>query len=158
MAAGLKSTNTVVWNDRKVQKFLRELEKNRKKMSDKEKGFVGLLMAHIYKNINQHFEQEKGPSGKWRAWSEAYASHMRKSNKGANKILQDEGTLRQGLKKTNWRKVKEGFEVFNNVPYARTHDEGDRSRNIPKRQFMWLDKETQLQMTREVLMFLKGKK
>lgn len=115
-----------------------------------------------FKDIIEHFAEEKGPNGAWPIRSpstkERYArilSGMSKPPAGtargafdpSNKLLQLTGLLRQSLMpgKGGIRSGgKNAVVMFTNVVYARTHDEGRGP--IPQREFMYLSEGGQQRM------------
>jgi phage gpG-like protein len=132
----------VKWKDKKARDFFRDLSRNVKQVTDMQKPYVNAVSVIVFQDIMDHFEKEKGPTGKWKSWSSIYASRMAKVGKGGNKILQDTGRLRNSFLPTNWRVKSDGIEWYNpattnnGFPYAKAHDEGSGS--LPARTFMWL--------------------
>lgn len=135
--------NEVIFKDERVRKFLARLTERVGQVSKKRKEFVNVLSAVVYRDIIQHFEQERGPSGKWTPWSKAYSESMDRRGFGGNQILQFNGRLRNAFLPTNWRLASEGIVWFNpaktgkGFPYALHHDEGKSSKKGARR-FMWL--------------------
>ena len=144
------------FDEKKVQKFMRELRRNEKDVLKREREYVQSLMPEVYNDIIDHFKKQKGPDGKWPNWVPWYIRWQQKRKpKRTQKrnMLKDTGHLRQGIQFTNWRLRRKGIEVFNpaktakGVPYAKIHDEGGWSRigrgkgrklRIKQRKFMWL--------------------
>lgn len=105
------------------------------------KQFGSVISAVVFKDVMTHFEDEKGPDGRWKAWSKSYANHMRSIGKGNNKILQDSGRLRQSFLPSNFKAQSDGILFYNKAkvdgfPYAAAHDQGGKK--LPQRKFMWL--------------------
>src|ERR1041385_123236 len=125
-----------------AQEFIAKLVTQAKKVSGKASEFAAVLSPIVFKDVMQHFEQQRGSTGPWKAWSKAYAEHMQKIGKGGNLILQNTGRLRQSFTPRNYRVVSDGLLWFNpaktesGFPYAFAHDEGGPK--LPKRDFMWL--------------------
>lgn len=119
-----------------ANKWLLRLEKKTREVKDGAKKFAQVLSPVVYRDVIDHFTQESGPRGPWKAWSDAYAEHMKRIGKGGNKILQDTGRLRQAFTPSTFRTVSEGVLWYNPVSYARRHDEGDG--RAPARPFMYL--------------------
>lgn len=118
------------------------------------------IQAIVFKDIISHFEDERGPSGKWRSWSDNYAKQLQKKGQSGNKILSASGTLRQsfipGGSEVGTRASKGSLIWFNKLPYARIHDKGGTIKHpgtsdgfgkgikigahdikMPQRQYMW---------------------
>ena len=132
------------WNS-----LLHSLEKNGKNA-------VGILKAVFntfgFKEINDHFREERGPDGKWKKRSaitqKIYAdisSGKRKPPRGysraafnpSNKILQLTGTLRGSMLPQNVRRLtSNSIMIFTPVKYSGKHDRGEDK--MPKRTFMWM--------------------
>lgn len=112
-----------------------------------------------FKDVIKHFEQEAGPQGGWAARKKRTNVRYEKIRKGksktlrkgmyraSNKTLQLSGDLRRSFLQGNKNQEKLGefaTLMFTNVPYAGTHNKGDSSRNIVKREFMWLSNQAQV--------------
>jgi phage gpG-like protein len=142
------------------QKVIKRLDKKWDDIKNR-KEFGGIIAASVYKDVMEHFDQEKGPDGKWISWSEAYAAHLQKIGRGGNKILQFSGNLRQRFTPQSWRSKAEGVLFFNNAKtksgyaYARGHDEGQGK--LPKRSFMWLSSKAIDSIIRQTLKWLEEK-
>lgn len=135
----------IEFDSKEVDKFLDELEKNVKDVSDKRSTFMNALGPIVYKDVIKHFEQETGPEGKWKPWSAAYRKQMERRGRAGNQLLQWNGHLRQVFKPTNYRTSGEYVYWYNNAktkkgaPYAYYHDEGKAPN--PKREFMYLSEQ-----------------
>jgi len=104
----------------------------------------------VFRDVQQHFLDEKGPdeSGRiqdWKRWAPSTLQRYKKIGKDGNQILRDKGRLRQGFTPSKWRDEKKGFLFFNNqqtkkgFPYAYAHDNNEEPRTrLPRRSFMWL--------------------
>jgi hypothetical protein len=131
------------FDDSNWQRFLKGLGSkiNRIQYNKEFGGFVAVRFAQDYE---AHFQEQKGPDGKWDAWSKAYAEHMRSIGKGSKKILEGNRGIYKGYKASNWRGVSAGVIVFNNAQtkdgfaYAKHHDEGRSSWMGNPRPFMWI--------------------
>ncbi len=103
-----------------------------------------VMAIAIYPDVMDHFAKQTGPTGPWKAWSMAYAKHMKDIGKGGNLLLQDNGNLRQRFTPQSRRSDAFGITFYNNAktkggfPYAKAHDDGGKT--LPKRNFMWLSK------------------
>lgn len=107
-----------------------------------------------FSDVINHFDTESGPNGKWQKRKQstqmAYAKILagtRKPPKGmprssfnpSNKLLQLTGHLRKSLLVSNIKqKGKGAIEFYANATYSGVHDNGNPSKNIPQRAFMWL--------------------
>lgn len=146
------------FENKEVNAFLKNLDKNLIKVKDGHKKYVGLLSAIVYKDVISHFEKEEGSRGPWAKWSTFYKDIMEEQGKGGNKILQDSGKLRQNFKPQNYKKVTGGFLWFNdaktksNFPYAAAHDNGGPK--LPKRDFMWLSEKAMDDISVQTLQFM----
>lgn len=147
----------VEFDDAEVRKFIQGVTEKLSDVRNVKPRFMALLSSIVYRDVMDHFEQEKGPDGKWKPWSKIYREHMRKIGKGGNKTLQDTGRLRQSFLPKNHRATKDGILWFNNAktggfPYALAHDEGELG--MPQREFMWLSDEAQDKISEQTLQFM----
>src|SRR3990167_2766541 len=106
------------------------------------------FMTAGFKDIIQHFEDERGPSGKWKPRSAAtQAQYATKSKSNArynpsNKILQLTGNMRKSVLPGNTKKISHNaIEVFANSVYGHRHDSG--TDGMPQREFMWFSDKAQ---------------
>lgn len=120
----------VTVDDKALQKRLALISARAKDSS----GFTKPASIQMHRDVIDHFSREAAPSGKWKAWSTKYAE-ARAKGRGGSKILVDTGILRGSIAFSNTSKTA---TVGTNTEYAATHNYGDSSRNIPKREFMWL--------------------
>ncbi len=94
-------------------------------------------------NAEDRFEKEVDPDGnKWTPLSDKYAKRKEKKLGGDTKILKYSGNLGNLLR---YQANDFGLKFGSDRKYARTHQEGDSSRNIPQRKFIGLsddDKES----------------
>lgn len=137
-----------------AKRWLAKLEKKTREVKDGARKFAQLLSPVVYRDIIDHFEKERGPKGRWKAWSKVYAEHMDRIGKGGNKILQDTGRLRQAFTPSTFRNVSEGILWYNPVSYARRHDEGDG--RSPARPFMYLGTEAKADLSQLTLAYILG--
>jgi len=100
------------------------------------------FMTAGFKDLMQHFEDEKGPTGKWKSRSPETQIQYAIKNKinsrynPSNKILQLTGKLRGSILPTNTKKVSyNAIEIFANSKYGHRHDSG--TDGMPQREFMW---------------------
>lgn len=148
----------VTFQDAEIKKMLKDMSRNLDAFKKKKAPVVGLMSAHIFKDIMEHFAKEEGEDEAWQEWSEKYAIAMAKRGKGGNKILQDTGRLRQNFKPTSYRSVSQGILWFNNAktksgaPYAYYHNEGIGPQ--PKREFMWLSTRAMSKIEEDLVNFM----
>lgn len=146
------------FNDSEVRSFLNNVLKKSKNISQFKNEYVGLLSSIIYKDIISHFEDESGSQGPWKSWSKSYRDSMEKRGRGGNKILQDNGTLRNAFTPQKFRKTSEGILWFNNAktksgfPYAAAHNSGGK--RLPKRDFMWTSKGALEEISAQTLQYM----
>lgn len=126
---------TVEINDRDVKRLLANLASRHNKIAERDRSYVGLLSAIVFRDLDSHFFLEEGPNGRWANWSRGYTEQMIKKGKQGNLILQDTGRLRAGWQPARYRVSREGVLWYNPVAYARKHDEGI---GVPARPFAWI--------------------
>lgn len=133
----------VIFDDKEIQEFFDRLKKKGVDVDKGSKQLAAIISANVFRDIMAHFDQEEGPGGEgWATWSQMYAEHMDKRGRGGNKILQDNGRLRQSFTPTNYRVVPGGALFYNSAktqdgfPYALAHNEGGGK--LPARTFMWI--------------------
>ena len=138
-------------DDREWRNFINGMLKRAENKNQLLKGAYNIFG---FQDIIDHFENEEGPDGKWRQRSsntdrtydliktgrrKPPGGFRRGSFTSSNKILQLTGNMRKSiLSKTVKRKSSNSVKVVSNVEYSGKHDEGDKSKNLPQRQFMWL--------------------
>jgi len=148
----------VVFKSKKVDAFLKKVSDKTDDALDLKRAFAAGIISPIIKDITRHFEQERGPKGPWKKWSTSYSDQMTKKGKGGNKILQDTGRLKRGVKPINWRRDPKGLLIFNpektksGFPYAAAHDEGGSK--LPQRRFMWISKKAFNQVAQTTSRFI----
>lgn len=170
------------FEDKEVKKFIKDMDKRLKEIEGGKKKFQGILSVIVYRDVIEHFQDEKGSEGDWAEWSPSYQAAIDgavffrkiagrtvpfdpektkkppKPPRKPGKILQDKGRLRNSFKPTNVRKHSAGLLWFNNAqtkggfPYAAAHDEGGAQ--LPKRDFMWLSQKAVDDMAKQTLLFL----
>ena len=147
------------FDDKEVKKFFDQATANLKEIKGGGKKYLATLGSIVFRDIVEHFEQQKGPDGTWKAWSNIYAEHMRRTGRGGNKLLQFNGRLRQNFKPTSVRTSSKGVHWYNDArtksgfPYAFAHDEGMNDRP-PQRQFMWLSDKALDEIENQTLEFM----
>jgi hypothetical protein len=151
------------FNDRRVQKFLRDIDKNYKDAESKKK-FYAFLGIEVFADIMDHFEKEEGPGGAWQERSQPYRDFI--EGQGKTKILQVTGNLKKGFTPIksggNAKKVPEGIlwenrqKTESGFPYAAAHDEGGPK--LPQRSFMWLSQPRIEKMAELILKKMTGDK
>jgi phage gpG-like protein len=95
-----------------------------------DKKIYSVIASMAYKDVIQHFDNTVGRSGIWQPLA---ASTIRQRRRGSSKPLQDTGVMKGSIRPIG---LKTRAEVFTNIDYAKYHDLG--TRNIPRREFMWL--------------------
>ena len=157
----MAKSKEVTFNDRDLRNYIKLVQKKFSKTKKAEE-FAKQISPIIFKDVIKHFEEEKGPEGDWSPWSDIYEEHMDRVGKGSNRILQDNGKLRQTFSAKKYRKIDSGFEWYNNsktrdgFPYAFAHNEGGKI--LPERRFMWLSDEGLALIAKTGLRYIKGKK
>lgn len=116
-----------------------------------------------FRDIQDHFKQESGPDGNWKARKEStQLAYFRKSKYDArynpsNKLLQLTGNLRQSVMSSRADIKPMGpnaIQVFAGANYSNVHDSGGNK--MPQRKFMWLSKTALDQMNEIILKRLAG--
>lgn len=142
-----------------------------KLMSEPTKILRAAMATRGYRGIVENFREERGPDGSWAprsAWTQKYYAEIRSGQRPPppgfpraafnpnNRLLQLTGHLRKTLMPSalTQNTVDQGRSavlVFSPAPYSGQHDEGDPSRSIPARPFMWLNDKTMDDMATIVL-------
>jgi phage gpG-like protein len=149
----------VAIHDDKAQAAIERILKKTKAVKEAQKEFVGILSSVIFRDVDDHFQKEEGPDGKWHPWSAIYARMQDARGKSGNKLLQDNGRLRGSFMPTNWRKVGEGVLWFNpartkkGFPYAAHHNQDAEN----PRTFMWTSDEAVEKIAEITLAYAKDK-
>jgi len=112
-------------------------------------------------NVLQHFRNEQGPSGKWQGLS-ATTIAMRTKGKGKRKskgILQDNGDLKRSISGEYSRNSARIGSAGVGSSYSRIHNFGGmagrgKKVKIPKREFLWFDKNSYGQMENAMVSLL----
>jgi hypothetical protein len=144
----------VVVKDKSLRDLLKRLVDKTEEISQRSRDYTVLMSGIAFQDIQEHFQKQMGPNGKWQAWSERYRKRMIRIGKGGNLILQDTGRLKGGFLPTNTKAQRQGILWVNRVKYAATHDKGDSSRNIPPRTFTWLSDKAMKKMSKQTLLFI----
>lgn len=153
----------ISFDDKQWQELIKKV-KSRWNDIQKRKEFGGIISASVYQDVIKHFEEEKGPDGKWDEWSDAYEAHLQRIGRAGNKKLQFSGKLRQSFTPTNWRGTQEGILFYNaaktkgGFPYAKHHDTGASSSQGNPRSFMWLSNKAMSSIVSKVANWLAGDK
>lgn len=105
--------------DREVKKLLKKIKKPRPVLKA-----VSLTMK---KDILDHFDNETGPKKPWKKSQRAIREH--------GQTLQDEGDLRRSIVN---KTTKKDAIAGTNDKRARRLNDGDASRNLDERLFIWL--------------------
>lgn len=144
-----------------LKKFLKSVSNKSKKVEQGRKDYASMISPIVYKDIIDHFQEERGPKGAWEKWSDSYKDAMMAKGKVNNKILQDTGRLRGGITPTNYKSIGAGILWFNpqktksGFPYAAAHDEGHG--RLPRRQFMWLSNNAMKLIRKATFSYILGK-
>lgn len=148
----------VVFDNQEVREFLDNIGKKTKAIADRDQKVVGILSSIVFADIIQHFERSEGPDGPWAKWSPRYAKFMASIGRQGNKILINNGRLRQNFRPTNVRRTSDGLSWYNNAvtasgfPYAAAHNEGGPK--LPQRRFMWLSDKAIDEIETQIVKFL----
>ena len=125
--------NISVTGDKKFQRDIQSLMKRIKNPKD------AMLKASnlMFQDVQDHFKNEMGPSGRWQALSSSYEERKRRKNIRGG-ILVWSGRM----KKVSFSHDNKNAYVGTNVrvkgySYPSAHQMG---KGVPKRQFLWLSK------------------
>jgi len=149
---------TLILDSKEASAWLSGMSNRIDQITDHDRKVIGLLSAIVYRDLIDHFDQESGPSGPWKPWSDSYSRFMASLGKSGNKILQDTGRLRNAFKPTNVRNTSDGILWFNDAttpngyPYAFGHNYGFG--RVPQREFMWLSDGAMSEIEDTVLKFI----
>jgi phage gpG-like protein len=114
--------------------------------------FAEYVAARAYKECMKHFEEERGPEGKWEPLKPVTLARRRKGPHGGSaKILQDTGRLRASIL---FRGFKNKALVFTNMIYGAVHQMGFKQ--IPARPYLWVGDEFLDKMGKAYAKFIKG--
>lgn len=120
-----------------------------KKRAQKPEAVMDIVAVKGWRDVVEHFKAEEDEDRK--RWQPLKKPRKR----GGGKILQDTGLLRMS---TGYRSKGDEAQIYNNRNYARTHNEGDAKRNIPKRQFLWISDIARLSIFKTLLRYIKDGK
>jgi phage gpG-like protein len=144
----------------------------------------GIIASVVFKDIMKHFDDEKGPKGKWAPWSKSYRDAINrtvafrywngrvvpitdpkqlkkyKPPRNNGKILQtNKARLRQSFMPQNHKVLKDGLLFYNK---AKTKDgfpyaaaHDEGGPKLPQRKFMWLSKEGAKDILGQIMIWLK---
>lgn len=152
----LKAIGLNVWAKRLSNKA-KQIRNNRRQL-------MARLAVLGFKDVQDHFRKEMGPTGKWQKLSPVTLERRRKGKEISKgfKILQDTGFLRNSLIPNVGRNIVRANSVILSVggfrkslveTYAGIHDKG--LFGMPQRKFMWISKEGQGKMVLQIVKFLK---
>lgn len=148
-----------------LKSFQKKIKDKANKIKNQRKKLFSRLAVLGFIDIQDHFKQEEGPTGKWRNLQPATIEN-RRQGKNANfgfKILQDTGSLRNSLMPNIGSKIVRSNSVFTSIggsqkgvvnSYASAHNFGDKKRNIPQRGFMWISEKAKEAMIEQVRKFI----
>lgn len=126
-------TVEVTFEYREIQEYLAGVSEKAESIRRRSRPFLDAFSPIIMRDLAAHFDSESGPDGLWAPWSRRYRRFMESIGKGGNKILQDTGRLRRGIR---IKPDTEGIVLYNDVVYAGVHQQGGR--RIPARPYLWL--------------------
>lgn len=151
-------------DDREVRKWVDRLGAQLKDLTPLLRTLYALVGM---KDIIRHFRDQRGPDGPWKKRApftqELYEAIRRGAaqpapgvHRGAyspaNKLLVLTGNMRGSLQPYFTRVLNtRSIIVWANAPYSGQHDQGKATwPKIPARPFMWLSRDAQSRMTREI--------
>ncbi|OHD14390.1 MAG: phage virion morphogenesis protein [Spirochaetes bacterium GWD1_27_9] len=133
-----------------LKKFIGVLEENMS--ADARKKVLKKIGSRITNEvIPDYFQEKKGPNGeKWADLKDPYKGQKIKK-KGTTDILVSEGKLLRSVGyKENENQVVVGAGDASDVPYARSHNNGYKERNLEARQFIGIGEEEQQRIDEEI--------
>lgn len=173
----------IVFENKEIKDFILSLSRRLKTIKDGGKKYIGLLSAIVYKDVMNHFDEEKGSAGPWPEWSLSYA--MTVNGRGAfrrfkgrtvfldpyqmelynikpprkpGKKLQDKGRLRNSFTPTKVKVTPNAITWFNKAVtkggYPYAWAHNEGDGNIPKRDFMWASDTAQESIAEKTLQFM----
>ena len=141
---------SVAVKNEEVLKLLKKLGKLNKDLREP----LRIAGTQIMGWVGRHFNDEKGPSGKWAPLKELTVRRRRKGKgKERVKVLQNTGRLKQSISGGDshiYRLKKMSLEIGTNIKYAGVHQFGHTfkrkgkkgkqySVKIPARPYLWVD-------------------
>lgn len=153
-----KSIGEIEFDSEEVERFIEGFIRKSGDIREKNKEVIGILSAVVHRDVMDHFDKSDGSKGKWKEWSTSYTKFMNRIGRGGNRILINNGRLRNSFQPFNVRKTADGLMWFNNAttakgfPYAYAHDEGGPK--LPKRDFMWLSEKAVESIEDQILRYL----
>ena len=110
-----------------------------------------LIAQHLESQTRRRIEKEKSePDGTaWQEWSEEYAKtrHANHSLLIGTQSMLDDIASESG---------SDFAAVFTSMIYGRTHQEGDKSRDIPARSYLGLSKDNARAIEKEIAKFMEN--
>jgi hypothetical protein len=153
---------SAVFKDENLSRYLSDLVGRARKIDAKDRSVANIIGVIVFRDVIRHFEREEGPDGRWQPWSFLYRRQMARRGKGANKILQDTGRLRQNFHPNQYRITKDAITWYNptksktGFPIAFAHDNDTMPRfQLPRRSFMYLSDDALGSIETAILKFLK---
>ena len=114
------------------------------------KSVMAIVGAKAWRGVvDDNFRDEKDESGT--RWQQLAAPRRGKRHKGSHKLLQDTGFLRRS---TGWKNSIDEAIVYNACKYAGVHNYGYKKRNIPKRQFMYVNDKNMLYIMKTLTKYI----
>jgi phage gpG-like protein len=171
-----------IFKNEEVLKFLKSFHEKIRKSKATGSKYVGLLSAIVFADVQDHFETESDPDGRWKEWSKSYSEAVQgkafyrtiagrvvriasdsvdkppKPPRKPGMILQATGRMRNNFKPTKVKSTSGGILWFNDAktkggfPYAAAHDNGGDK--LPQRSFMWLSNKAIEKIEAQTLQFL----
>jgi phage virion morphogenesis protein len=135
---------TIKVDDRAVQSELQRLQN----LADRQSQLLINIGSGIRRSHALRWDKQESPDGKqWQPLSPKYKRWKQKYHPNvANKILVLYGYLKNLAMYSNDSSVT----ISSNRPYSRTHQYGNSSKNIPKREFLGFSKEDVIFITQEI--------
>lgn len=134
-------------------KGLEETKKRFKDMQERAKNPSSVMKIIAIKGwrgvVNENFRDEVGKDGQ--KWAPRQRARSGKRHKGAQKLLQDTGFLRNY---TGFRNTIDEAYITNGCKYAKPHNYGSTKKNIPQREFMYVNDKTMLSIMKTMTTYL----
>ena len=74
------------FDDKQIRKFLNDVGKKIKNIRGADQRYVRRVAPIAQRDVNQHFEDEMGPSGKWQKWAPSTLLRYERIGKSGNNI------------------------------------------------------------------------
>lgn len=117
-----------------IKRVIKDFAKVVKNLENPQKAMSTIATMGL-KDVDEHFRNEKGPSGRWKPLAK---SRSRKRDKGGQLILNDTGILKGSIR---GKAIKKQAVISTNVDYADFHQhQKKRYKRPPQRKFLWISK------------------